>query len=103
VERERSLVERFSGCAVARHARSRDLIAFVADRPGHDRRYAIGCERLQGELGVVPGTALADGLARTVDWYMAGESWWRPLKGSSRGELRGGLARRRKLVFNKAP
>jgi len=81
MERDRSLVERFSGCAVARHARSRGLIAFVADRPGHDRRYAIRRDRLETELGLVPRTALADGLARTVDWYLASESWWRPLQG----------------------
>ena len=83
---DRALPERFSACAIARNARSRDLVTFVADRPGHDRRYAIRCERLETELGVVPGTALADGLARTVDWYLAGESWWRPLQVGALGE-----------------
>jgi dTDP-glucose 4,6-dehydratase len=78
-----ALTERFSECPVARHARSRELISFVKDRPGHDRRYAIGGEKLGAELGVTPRTALAEGLAGTVEWYLAGDSWWRPLLGGA--------------------
>ncbi|GIX29718.1 MAG: dTDP-glucose 4,6-dehydratase [Porticoccaceae bacterium] len=53
----------------------RDLITFVADRPGHDRRYAIDAGKLRRELGWQPRETFASGLARTVDWYLANPSW----------------------------
>lgn len=56
-----------------------DLITFVTDRPGHDRRYAIDPTRIREELGWCPSVTLDEGLARTVDWYLAREDWWRPL------------------------
>ena len=56
-----------------------DLIAFVADRPGHDARYAIDPSRIRAELGWRPSVTVEEGLARTVDWYLANEDWWRPL------------------------
>lgn len=55
------------------------LIVFVADRPGHDARYAIDPTRIETELGWRPSVTLEEGLARTVDWYLANEAWWRPL------------------------
>ncbi|MBK5927076.1 dTDP-glucose 4,6-dehydratase [Rhodobaculum claviforme] len=55
------------------------LISFVADRPGHDARYAIDPTRIRTELGWRPSVTLEQGLARTVDWYLANEDWWRPL------------------------
>ena len=55
------------------------LITFVDDRPGHDRRYAIDPSRIRDELGWQPSVTLEQGLARTVDWYLANEDWWRPL------------------------
>ena len=55
------------------------LIAFVADRPGHDLRYAIDPTRIREELGWRPSVTIEEGLARTVDWYLANEPWWRPL------------------------
>lgn len=55
------------------------LIAFVADRPGHDLRYAIDPTRIRTELGWRPSVTVEEGLARTVDWYLANEAWWRPL------------------------
>lgn len=52
---------------------------WVADRPGHDRRYAIDSTKLQRELGWRPAhTDFAGGLKQTIDWYVANESWWRP-------------------------
>ncbi|MGI3165187.1 dTDP-glucose 4,6-dehydratase [Pseudooceanicola sp. 200-1SW] len=56
-----------------------DLITFVADRPGHDRRYAIDASRLRAELGWRPSVTLDEGLARTVDWYLDNRAWWQPL------------------------
>jgi dTDP-glucose 4,6-dehydratase len=55
------------------------LITFVADRPGHDARYAIEPARIRAELGWRPSVTLEQGLERTVDWYLANEAWWRPL------------------------
>ena len=57
-----------------------DLISFVADRPGHDLRYAIDPGRIRAELGWQPSVTLAQGLARTVAWYLDNEAWWRPLQ-----------------------
>ena len=57
----------------------RDLIEFVADRPGHDYRYALDVSRIT-ELGWEPRVSFAEGLERTVGWYRAHEEWWRPLK-----------------------
>jgi len=50
-------------------------ITFVADRPGHDRRYAINCAKLQRELGWAPRESFATGIAKTVDWYLAHRGW----------------------------
>ena len=55
-------------------------IAFVADRPGHDLRYAIDATRIREELGWMPSVTLQEGLERTVQWYMDNEAWWRPLQ-----------------------
>ena len=57
----------------------RDQIAFVADRPGHDARYAIEPARIREDLGWRPSVTLEQGLELTVDWYLANEAWWRPL------------------------
>ncbi len=53
----------------------RDLVTFVADRPGHDLRYAIDCTRIETELGWSPDHSLDDGLRATVEWYLANLSW----------------------------
>lgn len=61
--------------------RDEDEIEFVADRAGHDLRYAIDSSRLRRELGWRPRfTDLRQGLASTVDWYRTNEAWWRPAK-----------------------
>jgi dTDP-glucose 4,6-dehydratase len=57
-----------------------DQITFVTDRPGHDARYAIDASRIRDELGWQPSVTLDQGLERTVDWYLANESWWRALQ-----------------------
>ncbi|TFL17096.1 dTDP-glucose 4,6-dehydratase [Jannaschia formosa] len=57
-----------------------DQIEFVTDRPGHDARYAIDATRIREELGWTPSVTVEEGLARTVDWYLANEPWWRALQ-----------------------
>jgi dTDP-glucose 4,6-dehydratase len=55
-------------------------IEFVDDRPGHDRRYAIDPAKIEAELGWRAEHSFATGLASTIDWYLAREDWWRPLR-----------------------
>ena len=59
-----------------------ELIQHVADRPGHDRRYAIDCTKLRA-LGWAPRVTFADGLRETVEWYRANEPWWRAIQAGS--------------------
>ena len=54
---------------------SLELIHFVADRPGHDLRYAIDPTKLKDELGWQPSVTFEEGLEKTVDWYLANEDW----------------------------
>ncbi|TKT77657.1 dTDP-glucose 4,6-dehydratase [Aquamicrobium sp. LC103] len=58
----------------------RELIVFVTDRPGHDRRYAIDAAKIERELGWRPEETFETGLAHTVDWYLQNEWWWRPIR-----------------------
>jgi len=58
----------------------RDLIQFVHDRPGHDARYAIDAAKLETELGWKAQENFDTGLRKTVEWYLAREDWWRPLR-----------------------
>ena len=53
----------------------RELIAFVKDRPGHDRRYAIDFTKLQQELNWNPATSLASGIRNTIQWYLENRQW----------------------------
>lgn len=64
---------------------SPDLIAFVADRPGHDLRYGVGSAKIRTELGWKPETPFMDGLRSTIDWYRGRRGWWEPLLGGERG------------------
>ncbi|SIO21041.1 dTDP-glucose 4,6-dehydratase [Vannielia litorea] len=57
-----------------------ELIRLVADRPGHDRRYAIDPGRIAGELGWRPSVTLEEGLRRTVAWYLDNPAWWQALR-----------------------
>jgi dTDP-glucose 4,6-dehydratase len=72
---------RFPESPCARGDSARELITFVEDRAGHDWRYAIDARKIGGELGYAPQETFETGLARTLDWYLAHEDWWRPLLG----------------------
>ncbi|NEP52741.1 MAG: dTDP-glucose 4,6-dehydratase [Moorea sp. SIO3C2] len=60
-------------------APAQQLITFVKDRPGHDRRYAIDATKIKTELGWVPTETLAGGLRKTIEWYLSNRDWWQPL------------------------
>ena len=67
----------------------RQLITFVPDRPGHDRRYGVDPSRIAAELGWRPSTVFEEGLKRTVDWYLARRDWWEPLRERYAGQRLG--------------
>ena len=56
-----------------------ELITFVKDRPGHDRRYAINASKIETELGWTPSITFDEGFDKTIAWYLDNEWWWRPL------------------------
>ena len=69
------LVERM----LSQLCKGRELITFVTDRPGHDRKYAVDSQKLRRELGWQPQIDFSDGLSCTVDWYQTHTDWWKPL------------------------
>ena len=69
-----------------------EQIGFVADRPGHDLRYAIDATRIRNELGWSPHESFESGLEATVRWYLDNESWWRPIVADQAADVRRGLA-----------
>jgi dTDP-glucose 4,6-dehydratase len=69
-----------------------EQIGFVADRPGHDKRYAIDASRIRDELGWTPRETFDTGIERTVAWYLANEDWWRPIVAERAADKRRGLA-----------
>ena len=60
--------------------RDSSLIDYVKDRPGHDRRYSLGSERISDELGWSAQVGFAEGIERTFEWYSGNESWWGPIR-----------------------
>ncbi|MGW8554788.1 dTDP-glucose 4,6-dehydratase [Streptomyces tubercidicus] len=64
---------------------SPEMIEYVVDRKGHDRRYSVDWSKIHNELGYTPAKSFADGLAETVAWYRDNRDWWEPLK--TRAEL----------------
>lgn len=59
--------------------KSQELITFVTDRAGHDRRYAIDATKTNNELGYVPVESFETGISQTIAWYLTGRDWWQPL------------------------
>ncbi len=77
-------------CAAKASGSYRQLITFVTDRPGHDRRYAIDARKLERELGWRPAETFETGLRKTVQWYLDNPGW---VKDVTSGEYRNWMAR----------
>ena len=72
-----TLAARFPAAPAAHGKPTETLMQYVTDRAGHDRRYAIDCRKLSGELGYAPAYDFAGGLAATIRWYVDNDAWWR--------------------------
>jgi dTDP-glucose 4,6-dehydratase len=73
------LAQSYPDAPPGRGRASSDLIKFVDDRLGHDRRYAIDAGKIMQELGYRPQQSFETGIELTIDWYLDNEAWWRPL------------------------
>jgi dTDP-glucose 4,6-dehydratase len=83
------LAGRFPECPAASAAHSRELITFVRDRPGHDRRYGLETRKIAADLDFRPSRSLEAGLRDTLAWYLENEGWWQAIE---RGEYRDWIA-----------
>jgi dTDP-glucose 4,6-dehydratase len=73
-------VEQITDRILALLGKPQSLKTYVRDRPGHDRRYLLNSDKIRRELGWQPEVSFEEGMKLTVDWYVANEGWWRPLK-----------------------
>lgn len=80
LEAKPELGDRFPLAPVVNGKRSVDLIQYVEDRRGHDRRYAINPDKANAELDYQPVETFESGIAKTIDWYLANPQWWEPLR-----------------------
>jgi dTDP-glucose 4,6-dehydratase len=73
-------VEQITDCILDLLGKPPSLKSYVADRPGHDRRYLLNSGKIREDLGWAPEVGFEDGMRRTVEWYTGHPEWWRPLK-----------------------
>ena len=71
-----SLRKRYPEAVSAINSKSADLVRFVDDRPGHDRRYAVDATKALKELGYIPQESFATGIEKTISWYLKNPDWW---------------------------
>ena len=74
---DKTLSERFPNATKAAAGASTELITFVNDRPGHDRRYAIDATKSCQKLRYMPQESFETGIRKTLQWYLGNENWWR--------------------------
>lgn len=79
-----ALASRFPAAPAARGGHTSALVSHVADRPGHDRRYAIDDTKIRADLGYAPAARLDSSLAMTLEWYLNNEAWWRSMMTKAR-------------------
>lgn len=73
------LAQVYPNAHFAIEGKCKELITFVKDRPGHDRRYAVDINKISSELGFQPTVTLSEGLSSTIKWYLGNQSWWAKL------------------------
>jgi dTDP-glucose 4,6-dehydratase len=78
-----TLATRFPDAAAAKGKPTNSLKTYVKDRPGHDRRYAIDETKIRSELGYHASMSFAEGLDKTVNWYLTNEAWWQAVMDGS--------------------
>jgi dTDP-glucose 4,6-dehydratase len=71
-----SLCARYPQATVVAGGKAEELITYVTDRAGHDRRYAIDAAKTNNELGYEPVESFESGISKTISWYLSNESWW---------------------------
>jgi dTDP-glucose 4,6-dehydratase len=81
--KDSTLAARFPRSPAAKGRSTDELITFVKDRPGHDRRYAIDASKIEHELGFCPRDNFETGIRKTLAWYLANEPWWRAVMDGS--------------------
>ncbi len=86
LEKSELLQQRFPEAPVSNGKRSIDLIRYVEDRRGHDRRYAINPDKANADLGYQPVETFQTGIAKTIDWYLENAQWWEPLRESAQSK-----------------
>jgi len=74
---DQALRASFPDSPVSRGGKALELISYVKDRPGHDRRYAIDAAKSRAELGYMPAESFETGIVKTIDWYLGNQPWWR--------------------------
>ena len=82
-KQDRSLLEKYSQATAAARGNAENLITFVKDRPGHDRRYAIDATKAGHELEYQPQESFETGIRKTLEWYLANDVWWRQVMDGS--------------------
>jgi len=82
-EQDNRLAKKYPHSPSAQGNHPESLIRHVTDRAGHDRRYAINAEKITSDLGYLPEENFETGIAKTLDWYLKNESWWRKIMDKS--------------------
>jgi dTDP-glucose 4,6-dehydratase len=77
---EELTIKELTSIILNKMGRDESCIEYVQDRLGHDQRYSVSIEKISSELGYQPKVRFDDGILETIEWYMANERWWRPLK-----------------------
>lgn len=78
-----TLIQKYPQAPAANGRHSKELITYVEDRRGHDRRYAIDPRKANAELDYQPAETFETGIAKTIDWYLENSQWWEPLRNTA--------------------
>jgi dTDP-glucose 4,6-dehydratase len=82
-QNDHQLAVKYSKASKAIESKAQELINYVTDRPGHDRRYAIDATKTNNELAYKPVESFETGIAKTVNWYLNNDTWWQAILDSS--------------------